>query len=149
MKNKIATIFTIMLVIIFVLVGYWHFNEPLDSNGVKWNGKQKIKVEKEVNYISIPGFNQLSFKRHTKTQKVNLYNPSENSCTMSMAMVLPDGTVLWAADNIQPGNGFYEIELNTELDSGTYNDCILNIRCYDKNGTELNGGKMSFTLFVN
>lgn len=149
MKNKIATIFTIILVIIFVLVGYWHFNEPADSNGVKWNGKQKIKVEKEVNYISIPGFNQLSFEGHTKTQKVNLYNPSENSCTMSMAMFLSDGTELWSADNVQPGNGFYKIELNTELDSGTYDDCILNIRCYDKNGTELNGGKMNFTLFVN
>ena len=149
MKNKIATIFTIIFVIIFVLIGYWHFNKPVDSNGVKWNGKQKIKVEKEVNYISIPGFNQLLFKSHTKTQKVNMYNPSENSCTMSMAMYLSDDTELWAADNIQPGNGFYEIELNTELDSGTYDGCILNIRCYDKNGTELNGGKMSFTLSVN
>ena len=68
---------------------------------------------------------------------------------MSMATSLSDGTELWAAHNIQPGNGFYEIELNTELDSGTYDGCILNIRCYDKNGTELNGGKMNFTLFVN
>lgn len=148
MKNKIATIFTIVLVIIFVLVGYWRFDKPVDSNGVKWNGKQKIKVE-EANCISIPGFNQLSFKIHTKIQKVNLYNPSENSCTMSMVMSLSDGTELWAADNIQPGNGFYEIELNTELDSGTYDGCILSIRCYDKNGTELNSGKMNFTLFVN
>ena len=43
MKNKIATIFTIVLVIVFVLVGYWHFDRPVDSNGVKWNGKQKSK----------------------------------------------------------------------------------------------------------
>lgn len=149
MKNKRIIAFAILFLLACFLVGYLYFNKPATSNGVNWNGKQDIKTEQKEKYIAIPGFNRLSFVGNKKVQKVNLYNPSENSCTMTMEMFLANGTSLWKADNIQPGNGFYEIELKTTLDSGTYENCILNIKCYDKNGTELNGGKMNFTLFVN
>lgn len=148
MEKKHIISLLIIFILIFLFISYFYFNKPINSNGVKWNGKQIIKTEKETKYITIPGFNQLSFKSQQKIQKINLYNPSENSCTMSMGIYLSDGTELWTSNNIQPGNGFYEIELNTVLKSGIYKNCLLNIQCYDKNGIELNGGKMNFTLFV-
>ena len=38
-------------------------------------------------------------------------------------------------------------ELNKELEKGTYEECTFTIRCY-KDGVELNGCNIAFTLYV-
>lgn len=44
-------------------------------------------------------------------------------------------------------NGLYDIQLNKELEKGTYEECTFTIRCY-KDGVELNGCNIAFALYV-
>ena len=66
---------------------------------------------------------------------------------MDFSILIPDGSVLWSEENIQPGYGLYDIQLNKELEKGTYEECTFTIRCY-KDGVELNGCNIAFTLYV-
>lgn len=70
-----------------------------------------------------------------------------NTCSMDFSILMPDGSVLWSEENIQPGYGLYDIQLNKELEKGTYEECTFTIRCY-KDGVELNGCNIAFTLYV-
>jgi hypothetical protein len=67
---------------------------------------------------------------------------------MQMRIEMSDNTVLWQSDSIQPGYGFYEIELAAPLETGIYDNCQFFVRCFDKTGAEINGGNIQFTLYV-
>lgn len=149
MKNKIIIFVTIIVFVLVVLLFADNHNKPLDSNGIEWNGNQDISSYKEeIKYISIPRFNKMYFNQ-SKNQKVNFYNPKENTCTMTMELYLNDGSLLWSADNVKPGYGFYDIEIMKPLLKGVYENCHYIVHCYNDNGTELNGGDIKFVLFVN
>lgn len=123
-----------VIVLLFFLFG--HGNE-LESNGVIWSGKQNIGKEYFQSSISIPGFNEIYFCSDSLNQKVNLYNPDDNTCTMNFSISMPDGTVIWEENNIQPGYGLYDIQINKKLEKGTYAGCVLSVRCF-KDNLELN-----------
>ena len=134
-KKKYAiAVLVIALVIIFPLLFLFGRNDKRESNGILWNGKQTIETNYEQSSIAIPGFTKISFEANSTNQKINLYNPDTNTC-------------LWSEENIQPGYGLYDIQLNKELEKGTYEECTFTIRCY-KDGVELNGCNIAFTLYV-
>lgn len=145
-KNKSKIIIFILIVILVLLYIVVH-NNPKDSNGVLWNGKQTIEKKYEQSSISIPCFNEISFSSGSLDQKVNLYNPESNNCTMNFSIITSDGTVIWEENNIQAGYGIYDIKLNKELEKGTYEGCTFTVRCF-RDGTELNGCNIAFTLYV-
>ena len=148
--NKIyKTHITIFLIIMLVVALFFVFtrNDEKDSNGVVWDGKQNIEKQREQSSIAIPGFNEISFLSDSINQKVNLYNPESNSCIMNFSIVMPDGTVIWEEENIQPGYGLYDIKLNQKLEKGTYEGCVFTVRCF-RDGTELNGCNITFTMYV-
>jgi len=147
MKRKLPLFIIFFLLVGIIVVFLFNTKNPT-SNGIEWNGKQDISVQSEVKRIAIPGFNEMVFASQQKNQKVNLYNPSENTCTMTFEMFMEDGTLLWHEENIQPGYGFYNIDINKILESGTYENCTLIVHCFDHNNIELNGGVIKFTLYV-
>lgn len=80
-------------------------------------------------------------------QKVNIHNPETNTCYMVISLIVEDETI-WKSEMIAPNKGFYEIELNHSLDSGTYSAYLL-VECYDMvNGNPMNNGLSEFTLYV-
>lgn len=121
-----------------------------DDDAVDWNGNQKLDGYKNGNgsdRISIPCFDGLVFKTNQTTQKVNIHNPETNTCYMVISLIVEDETI-WKSEMIAPNKGFYEIELNHPLDSGTYNAYLL-VECYDMvNGNPMNNGLSEFTLYV-
>ena len=143
-KIMIATIIIVLLLTLFFV---FTRNDEKDSNGVVWNGKQNIEKQHEQSSIAIPGFNEISFLSDSINQKVNLYNPESNNCTMNFSIIMPDGTVIWEEENIQPGYGLYDIKLNQKLEKGTYERCVFTVRCF-RDGTELNGCNITFTMYV-
>ena len=147
--NKIYKTHIIIFIIILIVALFFvlHGKGEKDSNGVVWNGKQNIEKQHEQSSIAIPGFNEISFLSDSINQKVNLYNPESNNCTMNFSIVMSDGTVIWEEENIQPGYGLYDIKLNQKLEKGTYEGCVFTVRCF-RDGTELNGCNITFTLYV-
>lgn len=146
--NKKYIIIPIVIMMVASLFFILKQNNKKDSNGVLWNGKQTIEKKYEQSSISIPCFNEISFLSDTTEQKVNLYNPESNDCSMNFSIVFPDGTVVWEEENIQPGYGVYNIQINKKLEKGTYKGCVFAVRCF-RDRVELNGCNITFTLNVN
>ena len=140
----IGVIAIITMIVIFLFCN----KSGTESNGVVWTGKQMIQSHSTVEYIAVPGFDRLTFTANQKSQKVNFYNPANNTCSMDMEIVLLNGESIWEIGNIQPGYGLYDIELEKELERGTYEKCKFVVRCFNSYGKELNGCNLSFTLYV-
>ncbi len=136
------------MTIIIILFSFGWLSNKKESNGVVWNGKQTIQTKSEESFISIPGFDKMVFKSNTTNQKVNIHNPDTNTCSMNFSIEMQNGTILWSAENIYPGYGLYDIEINNTLEKGTYENCMFSVRCF-KDELEINGCNIAFTLYVN
>lgn len=117
------------------------------SSGIKWHGEQEILHNYATQYGCVPGFTELTFKSDTVNQRVNFYNPSQNSMAVDMELSLENGDTLWRAYNVQPDYGFYDIELNRPLKSGTY-AAQITYKFRSAEGESYNHGTIPFTLFV-
>lgn len=155
MKNlKDCTLGIIAFIVIAVIAVYIPIllNDTANNNassGIKWDGNSiTVNRDKPEKYIAIPCFTDVNFISNQTSQKVNIYNPEENECVMSFAIVLSDGTVIWESDNTCPGYGFHDIELAQQLLPGLY-EARLITRCFtlDKK-SELNGSSFKFKINV-
>lgn len=146
-KYVIAAVILIMIVAILPLFFLFGRGDKEKSNGILWNGKQRIETEYKQSSIAIPGFDRIAFQSNSTNQKVNLYNPDTNTCSMDFSIIMQDNSVLWSENNIQPGYGLYNIQINKKLEKGTYEGCKFSVRCY-RDGVELNGCDITFTLYV-
>lgn len=97
-KKYVIAVVTIALVIILPLLFLFGRNDKRESNGILWNGKQTIETDYEQSSIAIPGFTKISFEANSTNQKINLYNPDTNTCSMDFSILMPDGSVLWSTD---------------------------------------------------
>jgi len=116
-------------------------------SGVKWDGEKHVNSNSDNTYAYIPGFTELTFKEDTVHQKVNFYNPEVNPAQATLTLKLADGTVLWQEENIRPGYGFYDIDINKPLSRGFYN-ASLTYTFFSDTGEEYNGGIVPFELIV-
>ena len=116
-----------------------------ESDGEKWQGKQAIEHQAEVKHIEIPGIDRMYFKAGETTQKVNIYNPESNDCTISYKLIMK-GKVIWKSEKCYPGYGFYEIKLTHSLEAGTYNAHLLHV-C-ERDGQQLNSANMNVEIIV-
>ena len=143
-KTIISTIAIIIIVILLVLLGLkscdrvkQYMVATPDQSAVEWQGEQTIKNPNPKTSAGsyIPGFAVLNLVSNTKNQKVNFYNPSENSCYFKMYLFI-DNELVWKSDYIKPGTGFYDIQL-----SRTFVPCTtkgyLKIECYTMAETRL------------
>lgn len=120
---------------------------PTDKNAVSWDGNQDLdNVATTGKGIAIPGINSLVFRSDQTLQKVNFYNPSENSCLFLMTLYVNEA-VYWQSGFVEPGTGFYTIELLQALETGEY-DGALRIQCFRSDGITLNSAKVTFDLIV-
>lgn len=150
----------IQILIIFVVVGFVGLcflqnnnnnNNKLndDMDAVEWNGNQALPKPSLGNSpaIEIPGFTEVVFIANQTTQKVNFYNPKNNDCYFQMNLYV-ENELLWQSGNIAPGKGYYQIELNKPFDKCGVTSGYLKIRCFKKNGTELNSATVKFKVVI-
>lgn len=156
-RNKLIPIVVILLIaclgLIVLLFSKCGNEQPAknlnpDNSAVTWNGEQNISKPTVDNKpaIAIPGIKEMILISDQKEQKVNLYNPPTNNCYFQMNLYAED-ELIWKSGNISPGNGYYDIELNKTLPKGERQGYLL-IKCYRKDGTELNSAKVKFNLIV-
>lgn len=124
---------------------------PSDTNVQEWNGNQDLpKAHQERKQIAIPSVQPLVFTANETAQKVNFYNPTENEengYLFLMSLFIEDEEY-WKSDGyVQPGMGFYDIELTQTIDVGTY-DAYLHIQCFKPDGTALNSAKVATKITV-
>ena len=119
---------------------------PIDEIAEKWHGKQDLPSKGETKEIVIPGFKTLVLIANSSEQSVNLCNPEENECLFKLTL-FADDTELWKSGFIEPGDGYYNIEINELLEVGEYNG-KLQYQCYKEDGTQLNGAVVTFNLIV-
>ncbi|MDO4651134.1 MAG: hypothetical protein Q4B26_21045, partial [Eubacteriales bacterium] len=99
--------------------------------------------------IAIPGYQGINLKANTKQQDVALKNPEVNTCLFVVTLALEDGTELWTSSYIKPGEISDCIELNQELEEGTYENASLIYKCYTVDDKRpLNGAETKLTLRV-
>lgn len=117
-----------------------------DDGAVKWEGDQNLAKPHKAATIAIPGFNTLTFIADQKEQKVNFHNPDTNKCLFLMTLYV-EGEVYWQSGYVEPGKGYYIIELVEGIPVGVY-DSELRIQCFRMSGEELNSAKVTFELTV-
>lgn len=158
MKKKSKYIILVLLLLIAgififpMLCGDDDIPNPLsflspDQDAEEWNGEQELPQAGKNEEILVPGFNSLVCYSDQTTQKVNFYNPAENSCLMRMTLYA-DNQKLWSNNGyLEPGKGYYEIDFSKSLPPGIY-DGILFVECFLKDGTACNSVKVEFTMNV-
>ncbi len=135
-----------------MLVDNGDIPEPLnvllpDENAEDWNGNQELPQAGKNEEIFVPGFDSLVCYANQTQQKVNFYNPAENSCLMKITLYA-DGQKLWGNGGyLEPGKGYYEINFSKPLEHGIYDGELL-VECFLSNGTECNSVKVEFQLIV-
>lgn len=156
-KKRWILILLLVLLLLIICGGLFFFcrtkppnpQPDLDHQAVQWNGRQELDTASSGSrgFIEIPGFDSLVFKADQITQKVNLYNPENNTCYMVITLMVEDD-ILWKSELIEPNSGFYEIDLNHALSAGNYTGTIL-YDCYSsKDLSALNGSSFQFKLQV-
>ena len=112
--------------------------------------RETYQGEKNTDTIDIPGFDTLNFKADTTEQRVNLYNPEQNTCYFKMSIYLSDGIKLWESKLVEPNKAIHEITLSQTLSAGVYENSMLKYECFamNENQTPLNGAETKFTLNV-
>ncbi len=141
----IAILIIVIGILLFLLLkdgGNINWLNP-DNDATNWNGNQQINYGgNNAPAIAIPGYDSLELTSGETLQKVNFHNPKENDCLFLMSLVV-DGKELWHSGYIEPGKGYYQIELSEPLAAGDYNGYLL-IRCFFSDGTVLNSAKIDF-----
>lgn len=165
-KNKKKLIILILILILILLcIGsglyYYYlnqnnnsnnnnpFNPNIDEQAVEWEGKQTLdQTGRETeDKISIPCFDGLVFQANQTSQKVNLYNPENNSCYMKFSIIVENKTI-WTSEMVAPAKGFYKIELAEELEKGNYSGMVL-CECFSLSDlSPMNCGSFHFNLTV-
>lgn len=155
MKKKLKFIILLLLLIcVFIfpaLCGDGELSNPLsflkpDESADEWNGEQELPQAGTTETVLVPGFDNLVCYADQTSQKVNFYNPQENSCLMRMTLYA-DKQELWKSGYIEPGRGYYNIELKKPLTAGRYNGILL-VECFLNDGTECNAVKVEFIIDV-
>lgn len=117
-----------------------------DEGAVDWEGNKTVTETQQEGAIAIPGFDELTFKANQIYQHVNFHNPETNNCYFLMTLYV-ENEEYWQSGYVEPGKGYYNIELYKPLSAGTYN-AELRIQCYRKTGAELNSARIDFDLTV-
>ena len=134
MKQKINTIFLILLLLTLLLYGCSH-------------NKDNSNVAENPN-ISIPGYESLEFNADKVKQSVDLGGRRDNKKKIRINLVV-DGNSIWTSDLIKPGDKISTIKLKEILDVGTYS-AVLQYECFSlKDKSPLNGSNIELTINVN
>lgn len=122
---------------------------PVDENAEDWNGDQRLPngEKQDTDTIKIPGFDSLTFTANQKNQKVNFKNPEENLCLFRMTLFINDQQFWQSAGGVEPGKGYYDIDLDDVLQPGNYDGSLL-VECFREDGTALNSAKVKFKVKV-
>ena len=151
-KKKLIPILILLLLLLIGICIYLrqtHETPSLntDDNAVDWNGNQDLNHRPtDIPKIAIPGITSLVFSADDTIQKVNFYNPEENSCLFLMSLYA-DNKCYWESGYIEAGKGYYEIELSEPIPQGEY-PAYLMVRCFKESGMELNSARVEFNLSV-
>lgn len=154
MKKKYIILVLLLLItgifIFSMICGANNIPNPLffltpDQDAEEWNGNQELPQSGRNEEVIVPGFDSLVCYADQTKQKVNFYNPEENSCLMRMTLYANQQKI-WSNDGyLEPGKGYYEIDLSESLSSGTYDGTLL-VECYLADGTKCNAVKVEFRL---
>lgn len=160
--NIISVVVLSVVVIGLIALVLWR-NGIFDTLKITEDRKVSLStgkvIEGEISYteeelsdktsISVPGYDRLILKSNKKRQKVNLYNPKENSCYFALSLILEDGTVIWQSELLEPDTMFDYIFLTKELKAGNYENVTLKYDCFSlKDKTPLNGSEIVLNLLV-
>lgn len=118
----------------------------VDDGAVPWEGEKNRPSDQTPGTIAIPGFDELTFVADQTQQYVNFHNPEVNDCLFLMTLYI-QGEAYWQSGYVEPGKGYYIIELSKPLPSSIYN-AELRVQCFKPNGMELNSARVTFELTV-
>ncbi len=162
-KKKVVIAATVILVIMvsfgLALSANWDkwFGKeavlpPIDPQAVKWAGELPYSPGQQGNdEIYIPGYKSMTVKANSKNVTVSFVNPSSNDCYFVFHLLLVKGEqkeVLYESGLVEPGKGFYDIEISRELKPGIY-QAQLQYDAYDMTTkSSLNGAVLDFELYA-
>jgi len=151
-KNVILVIMLLLFLgfTIYFLLGHSSKKVFLstDENAQDWEGNQKLPSGTKANdkTIKVPGISSLVFIANQRDQKVNFYNPKENTCLFRMTLYIEDKQY-WQSGYVDPGKGYYDITLDDVLKIGEYDGALL-VECFKNEGAALNNARIEFNLKV-
>lgn len=92
--------------------------------------------------ITIPGYTGIYLQHGKTTQKVDFYNPENNSCYFVISLYLSDNTRIYKSGYIRPGEHITNIEITQKLQRGIYKNCRLVYECYSlEDESQMNGSE--------
>jgi len=147
----IAGASAMLVVVFFIFFGSKLFLNPSYEFEKDQTAPDTVEtVDYSDESISIPGVDSITIKADTKKVSVNIYNPENNNCYFEVSIILNDGNEeIYKSKLIKPGQSLYEIELNRQIQKGTYNAALhYNTYTMDGNYTPLNGANVPFELIA-
>ncbi len=140
-KPNILAAFLVLITAVFMLCGC--SAEPAGDTVERF----AAAAPSDSGSIDIPGYESLSFKAGSLSQKVNLKNPQTNDCYFVLSLIINSET-LWTSDYIEPGEAVKKLTLTRALEKGEY-DAVLHYDCFTLNDkTPLNGAEINLKLNV-
>ena len=118
----------------------------VDEGAVQWEADKNQLSDQTPGTIAIPSFDELTFVADQKQQYVNFHNPEVNDCLFLMTLYI-QSEPYWQSGYVEPGMGYYTIELSKPLPCSIYN-AELRVQCFKPNGMELNSARVTFELIV-
>ena len=142
---EITITVAITLGVVAIGIRYGWFDKKIEDNP-----PTESTVEKNPDSIAIPGYEALELKADTREQTLCMPNPPQNCCYFQLSLYLPDGTLLWQSELIEPGSNSKPMVLLHPLSKGEYAKAILKYSCYsmDETLTPLNDAETKLTLKV-
>ena len=155
MKRKlyIAAVFLVLMLLLTACVACDKAQNKAASNPDSYSGDTVVRFAEATSgsgdRIDIPGYASLTLKAGSKSQRVYLYNPENNSAYFVLTLLLENGETLWTGKKLYPGEAFTSIILNKSLTAGNY-VAILHYNCFSVSNNEpLNGAEVQLNLTVN
>lgn len=120
----------------------------LDLSAVTWDGTRNTRPKQaSTGSVCIPGFDSLTFIAGTTMQEVNFYNPQENGDRLFKFTLFVEEEEIWGSEYVPAGSGFYEIDILRTYTPGEYTG-FLRVQVFRPDGTEVNGARVEFILYV-
>lgn len=150
MRNiKSSIVIVISVIVLFIIISRLtireknnHIDINDDNESVATTAKNDVNEnfelteKKELQGISIPGWETITISANEKTQKIDFYNPMENAGLyyLTFELKLFDKfqncyESIYKSDLIKPGQHLKNIELKRELPAEKY-DAIIHVQPY-------------------
>jgi len=124
-KNPILIVGLISVVVCATIVAYLAMNQVFTTSEPEVEVNGTYQKFEDTSYAVVAAVTGLNFYKSKDTQSVSFYNDENNHYAEKITIYLPNGSVVYTSDYLQPGERVNEIKTVGLTDPGIYDGLIV------------------------